>query len=192
MEQRYFMLNINFQTPIVMNKPGFKIPDDITEPKAKVQYEHDHFKEKLHMNGAGKPFIPALAIHVTLKNSVRLAVTKPPKGFKSWIKFVADCLLVIDDAVIECNEKQIVPWHSYVGQQGRIGRRVMIETVRPMILLPASAGAKLLVIDDRLTTEFLDELIDIAGRITAFMSARPLHHGKAIVSLQPISKDALD
>ena len=190
MENRYFMLNINFGTPIVMNRPGFKKPADIPNEMF-VQYEHEHFKEKLNINQAGRPIIPMQAIQRTLRNAVRFCTLKPPKGFRTWTALAKDCLLVLDDAVIECGDKQIVPWHAFVNQQGRMGKTVMVETVRPMILLPASAGAKVLVFDDRMNVEFLEDLVDIAGRIVGFMSARTLGNGRATIGLQQISKEAL-
>ena len=188
-EHRYFMMNIKFGTPIVMNKPGFKKPDDLTSDQY-VPYEREHYREKLHLADDGCPYIPMLAIHKSLMAAQRFSTLKPPKGFKSWGQLVEKCLIVTDNAKIDCS--QIIPWETNVGQEGRMGRRVMVTTVRPMILLPAIAATKLLALDDRLSKEFLDDTCDLAGRIIGFMSATRLGNGRATVRLSSISKSELD
>lgn len=191
MENRYFMMELKFQQPIVMNKPGFKKPSDLASEQY-VPYEREHYREKMHLTSDGRPFIPQNAIHKSLMAAQRFSTIKPPKGFKIWAQLVERCLLVTDHARIECSDKQIVPWETNVGQEGRAGRRVMIDTVRPMIMLPATAATKIVVVDDRISKEFLDDICDLAGRIIGFMSATKLGYGKADVRLNPINRASLD
>jgi hypothetical protein len=191
MANRYFMMNFNFGTPVVMNNPAFKKPRDIANDLI-LAYEQEHYKEKLHRNENGKPYLPMNAIHKVLQLASRYSTIKIPKGFRTWSGLVQNCVLITDHAILECSDSQVVPWTTNVGQEGKMGRRVMVETCRPQILLPISAGTKLLAVDDRLSKEFLEDITDLAGRVIGFMSANKLGYGRATITLQQIEKAALD
>jgi hypothetical protein len=183
--QSYYMVTMRFNTPLVENKPGFKFPDDVSRSQY-LDYERKHWREKLHMRDS-QVIIPRNAIHKTFIHAAQFLTVKTPSGFKMWRKFVEGCLMVIDDAVLEYEPKQLVPWETNVSSNGKM----MVWTVRPMILLPISTAVKVVVVDDRLSANVLADLVDIAGRIIGFMSATKLGMGRAEIRVQPITREAL-
>jgi len=182
-EVRY-ALTLEGVSPLVMNN-NTGLLDGVDKGRDPAAWEREHFRERCYLDAGGQLVIPARAVKKALVQACRFMVRKP-KGvsFKSFGPFIEAAAIVPHDALLDASLADVVAFTIVVnldpskGSKGPRGPRT-----RPMVPLPWTAAAELIVFDQILSEDVLQEIAERAGKQVGLLDGRAIDFGRCLVTL---------
>lgn len=179
-----YTLTITGLTPLLMHSTAWLVNEPEDKPTgARAQaWELEHYKELAYTNETGHLIVPAINLKGCIVNACRF-MTKKPKGAMSWAPIVTAALVINEDVDLGIGLDKLTPKGLVVSlQPGKKNGGRGLRT-RPQVLPPWGGQTTLVSVDDRLTEDVLDELIDAAGRLVGLCDGRSLGFGRFSVKL---------
>ena len=182
-EIRYRLL-FDGVSPMIMNSNAALLEGE-DKGRDPAKWEREHFLEKCYRDEAGSLVIPARAVKKSFVEACRFVVRKP-KGvsFRSYGPLIEAAMVIPTDALLDVPIERVQPLTLVVnldpskGNKGPRGPRT-----RPMIPLPWTATAELIVFDQILTEDVLQEIAERAGKQVGLLDGRRIDFGRALISL---------
>ena len=150
-------------------------------------HEERTWRERLHVNGDGYVFIPAMAIKIMLAECARfLSETVPGKGKATYTKHFEAGVMVLDDIVLNVKADDVQANRVFVPSDGKKGGGSRVWKNFPCI--PAwEADVSILLVDPVLIAkpEKVKEYLEHAGKFIGLGVFRPRNggtHGRFAVS----------
>lgn len=151
-------------------------------------YEREHYRAKAYVDANDHLIIPARALKKAFFEACKFLPEKP-KGvaFKSYGPFIQSATLFPVDAMINATIEDLVPLPLVVnldpskGNKGPRGPRT-----RPMLPVPWTADAEMIVFDPILKADVLERIAERAGKQVGLLDGRAIDFGRCLISLKRI------
>ena len=185
MERRWYTIQIDGITPLVMHNPQSMLAQAEANPRDKGAWEREHYQEMLYRRDEDRLYVPAAALKKMLMAGCKFIPDKP-KRFLSFSPFLDASMLIDEDALLDVPLALVKPWGAVVnldpskGPRGPRGIRT-----RPLISPPWHAETSALVWEELLTTEILQKIAETAGLSCGLLDARSLGYGRCTVGIVP-------
>lgn len=181
----HYSITIVGVSPLVMNSNSALLLGE-NKGRDPAAWEREHFREKCYLDADSLGLvIPARALAKAFVEACSFMPKKPKGvGFKSYARFIEAATIVPTDAVLDKTVDDVLPLTLVVnldpskGNKGPRGPRT-----RPMLAVPWSATAELIVFDPILTEDVLQEIVERAGKQVGLLDGRRINFGRCLMTL---------
>lgn len=147
------------------------------EKESSADYEDRTWRERLHVNEAGKVFIPPMAFKNCLSEVAKfLGKQIPGKGKSTYTKHFEAGVLVMDPLVLPISKDNVAKETYFVPADGRRGSGKRVTKHFPVI--PHWKGdVTFYILDETITQTVFKEHLEEAGKFIGIGRFRPRNNG---------------
>ena len=180
-----YVLKLEGVSALVMNSNAALLTGGEDKGRDPAAYEREHFRDKAYTDGKGGLVIPARALKKSLVEACKFLPEKP-KGvaFKSFGPFIQSATIVPNDVRLSATVAELQPMTLVVnldpskGNKGPRGPRT-----RPMLQVPWTGTAELIVFDQILKPDVLKRIADRAGTQVCLLDGRAIDFGRCFITV---------